>query len=174
MDVHRFLTLAEWGFNVPLFMCDPNKHYGRDTCVVLKKYFRRCFRFSILFKHVGQKQNRFFSDLSFNDVFNRAVSLDKDKYEIVVMEYVPIEFACYVTLRRDGSGGYVVDTGRVKEFLCYDFIEDVKMRCLIRPAQVVFTKGDFDIIQLSFWWVKHFSGVSYSKQIFYDFSIRHK
>jgi len=173
VEIKRFLQLAEWGFNVPQFIRNPCTNYGRSACHFLKEFFTWTNRFTVLTEDLGEQIPSLHSDLRLEDAVLRAGVWEASGYEVVFMEYVPVIFTCKVAIRRDGAGIYMIEQNkkleRKKRFANVEFIEETKHRCLIRSSQIIFEKVPFDSAMVYFWWARRFSGVNYSRQIFYDF-----
>lgn len=164
-----FLKLAGWGFNVPLFLCNPCGAHGRDTYQFLRSFFNGIPLFDLIAERVDKKKSQQHHGITLQDAFLIMSYLESAGYNVVILEQIEHEWTGVATFNRDGSGDFKTsEMNRFEKFQLVDFIEDVKLRCIIRSLQEVQEKTG-DRVRVSFGWAKNFSGVNQLKIIFYDY-----
>lgn len=171
MWLDRFLQLAEWGLNVPLFLRNPSTNYGQGTYQQLKWHFYRAETLSIIGARKDGKRSLHVQAKPLRTIFIEVVAL-KANWEIIVLEDVDVEFGGFVIFNEDGTGEYHLLTKEVfqKQFCLIESIEDVKMRCLVREMYKVYEKVQ-KMVFVQFCWAKKFCGVKPSRLVILDYLI---
>jgi len=171
MWLDRFLQLAEWGFNVPLFLRNPNTNYGQGAHQQMKELFHQAKTLSLIGARKDGKRVLHVQGKPLGTIFVEAVALEPN-WEILVLEDVDVEFNGSVVFDEAGFGEYSLPTKGVfrKRFSTVEAIEDVKMRCLIRGMSKVYEKLQTAVI-VQFCWAKNFCGVKPSRLVILDYLV---
>lgn len=171
MWVDRFLQLVEWGFNVPLFLRNPSTNFGQGAHQQLKELFHQSKTLSIIGAKKDGKRVLHVQGKPLGTIFVETVALEPN-WEIIVLEDIDIEFNGYVIFNEDGTGEYNLPTKGIfrKRFSAVEFIEDVKLRCLIRTMRGVYEKLQKTVI-VQFCWAKKFCGVKSSRLVVLDYLV---
>lgn len=165
MEGTRFLTLAEWGFNVPFFVVNPNTNWKDGTYQFLIEHFKRPKTLTILATKKDGALYRPYVPL--RTVFVDTVVLEH-KYEVIIMEDVDCEFRGYVTFNLDGTGEYNLLKEPPVRFSIVELIEGAKMRCVIRILSKIIEKVKEPVV-VQFGWAKKFCGVNKSRLVVFDY-----
>lgn len=165
MEGNRFLTLAEWGFNVPLFVVNPNTNWKDGTYQFLIEHFKRPKTLTILATKKDGSLHR--PCLPLRTIFVDTVVLEH-KYEVIIMEDVPFEFNGYVTFNLDGTGEYNLLKEPPVQFTVCELIVNTKMRCIIRILSKIIEKVKEPVV-IHFCWAKDFCGVNKSRLVVFDY-----
>lgn len=171
MWVDRFLQLAEWGFNVPLFLRNPSTNYGFAAHQQLKELFHQAKTLSIIGARKDGKRTLHVRGKPLSTIFVETVALEP-RWEILVLEDVDVEYYGSVIFNEDGTGEYNIPTKGVfrKRFSIVESIEDVKQRCLIREMCRIYKKLQKAVI-VQFFWAKKFCGVKSSRLVITDYLV---
>lgn len=166
MQVDRFLKLVEWGFNVPLFVVNPNTNWQDDTYQFLIELFKRPKTLTIL---ATKKDGSLYRPrLPLRTIFVDTVVLE-NKYEVIIMEDVDCEFDGYVMFNHDGTGEYHLSNEQYPvRFGLPELVESVKMRCIIRILGTLPEKVG-GAVSIQFSWAKSFCGVNKSRLVVFDY-----
>lgn len=167
MQVDRFLKLVEWGFNVPLFVMNPNTNWKDDTYQFLIEHFKRPKTLTILASRKDGDVSLYQPSLPLRTVFVDIVVLEH-RYEVIVMEDIACEFSGHVEIHDDGTGEYCLSGERPVRFSVTELIESVKMRCIVRILSNLPEKAG-GAVSIQFAWAKRFCGVNKSRLIVFDY-----
>jgi hypothetical protein len=171
MWVDRFLKLAEWGFNVPLFLRNPSTNYGHGAHQQLRELFYRANSLTIIGARKDGSKEQVIRAKPLGTIFVETVHLEH-KWEILVIEVIDTEFDGFVAFNEDGTGDYNIPLKGIfqKKFSSVEAIEDVKIRCLVRKLSRVCDKAG-KRVTVYFAWTKKFCGVQNSRLIFLDYMV---
>jgi len=169
MQVDRFLQLVEWGFNVPLFVVNPNSSWKNGTFQLLIEHFQRPKTLTILAAQKDGSSSLHRPNLPLGSIFVESVVLEH-KYKVIVMEDVSYEFKGWVRFDLDGTGEYSISKKQPVRFSTVELVESVKMRCIVRILTAILEKVKEPVV-VQFCWAKKFCGVKNSRLIVFDYSV---
>jgi hypothetical protein len=174
MRVERFLNLAQWGYNVPVFVYNPVRNYGnRDAYISLRTQFTKVKPFDLLASRIDGKETKFFEDLSLADAVLRMAHLEDSNYETILMERYKIDWEALLVCARGGGKMYIYGLKdsyeKIIEFHELREIEDLTLRHVVRSCQGIGAKFPDKMVRVDLKWAKDFVGVNPSKLILYDY-----
>lgn len=175
MDVERFVTLAERGYNVPRFVVNPVTHYGRDAYLAMKDYFQCINHFDVLVTRKDKYITRFFEDVMLGDAILRLSHLEMSSYDGVLMESTEPEWDASVSLYGGESGKLKIfypegeELAETFRFHLFDEIPDLVHRHVVRTCQTFLMYTSKQKTRLTVRWATDFVGVNFSKLVFLDF-----
>lgn len=175
MRVDRFLNLAKWGYNVPVFIHNSIRNYGsRDAYISLRTLFTKTKPFDLLATRVDGKDTKFFESLQLADAVLRMSHLENSNYDTILMERFATDWDALVVFERTVGGKlYIYGHGDEYEkkvtFSSLIEIEDLVFRHVVRQCQGIKDKFLDKVVRIDVKWAKDFVGVSGSKLTLYDY-----
>jgi hypothetical protein len=169
----RFLLLAAWGFNVPVFLINPEQKYPRDTFVHLKENeFMDIPDVSLLVEK--EATTRFFSCLRLQNAVAMLLEFRRSGYDTLLYEFAPWEFKGIMSVERRGGGSYQVwpefeSDGKIFAFRRFEEIGNLRLRHVAREAERVRECAGADRCFVEFYWTIQAAGVKCSKLVLYNF-----
>lgn len=174
MKVDRLLNLAEWGFNVPVFVHNPWRHYGDDLYLCLKEIFSYVHGervFSVLATHPETGKSSYVSGLSLQSARLDCYSFETKGYEVLIFVGYPKEFSGSVLLDEHRPSVFITTADEPLKFRDVNQINNLVHRHIVREAEKVRKKVGVDMILVKYLWAKGFVGVRGSRLVFLDYRI---
>lgn len=168
MRVNRILDLAKWGFNVPRFIHNANRHYGSDTHMCLKGLFQKTQVFCLLSTHKESGHSEFNPHTTLESA---VLSLSGcDRSDTLIMEMVEAEFGGSVVFTNKEEGVLCIKKKRTAFRMLYD-IKDIKLRHIVRTLDKIREKVGQKMVRVDFVWSTDFTGVFGSRLVVFDYKI---
>ena len=174
MKIERFVDLANWGFNVPLFVVNANKNYGKDTYSAMKEVFGRKRRIDI-FLSKDEEKDKTILNLSLNTAVLDINTFEGNGYSSIMFENIPADFSGVVVFNSE-IGGCFYHFDRDQGVSRHPFnyladIDDSKFRHIVRVLHRIKEKLGSVSVSIDYVWAQDFSGVNGSRLIVYDYEI---